>query len=116
MKVTKVTCFPISAASGKAKANGTVTLEDAIELKYVLMQGPKDLFVSWAGGKSYTKKDGAKGWDSPIYVKDEATNKTITEQIMSKYKSVGTGLKGSSQKQDSSSSSSYDQSSDDIPF
>lgn len=114
MKVTKVTCFPISAASGKAKANGTVTLEDAIELKYVLMQGPKDLFVSWAGGKSYTKKDGGKGWDSPIYVKDESTNKTITEQIMSKYKSVSGGAKSSYNQEPSSSS--YDQSSDEIPF
>ena len=115
MKVTKVTCFPVNSSAGKAKANGTVTLEDAIELKYVLMQGPKDLFVSWAGGKSYTKKDGGKGWDSPIYVKDEATNKSITEQILAKFKAVSGGR---SSQAASSSAESNDSSyaADDIPF
>lgn len=111
MNVTKVTCFPVNSAAGKAKANGTVTLEDVIELKYVLMQGPKDLFVSWAGGKQYTKKDGSKGWDSPIYIKDESTSKKITEQILTKFKSVGNK---SSQQPSASAASSHD--SDDIPF
>ena len=110
MNVTKVTCFPVNSAAGKAKANGTVTLEDSIELKYVLMQGPKDLFVSWAGGKQYTKKDGSKGWDSPIYIKDESTSRKITDQILDKFKSVGS----KPSKPQAAAGSSYE--SDDIPF
>lgn len=110
MKITKVTCFPVTSSTSKAKANGTVTIEGAIDLKYVLMQGPKDLFVSWAGGKAYTKKDGTKAWDSPIYVTDEATSKSINEQIISKFKSVSTA------KPSQASSSTPQEDFDDMPF
>jgi hypothetical protein len=110
MKITKVTCFPVTLATSKAKANGTVTVEGAIDLKYVLMQGPKDLFVSWAGGRAYTKKDGTKGWDSPIYITDEATSKSINEQIISKFKSVS-GAKASQ-----ASSPTIEEDLDQMPF
>lgn len=115
MKATKITCFPVNVASGKVKANGVVTLEDAIELKYALMQGPKDIFISWNGGKSYKKKDGTNGWDSPIFIKDEALNKTISEAVMTKFKTLGTR---STDSIPSASAQSNDASyaSDDIPF
>jgi DNA-binding cell septation regulator SpoVG len=112
MKPTKVTCFPVNS-TGKVKANGTVTLEDSIELKYALMQGPKDIFISWNGGKAYKKKDGSNGWDSPIYIKDEALNKTITEQVMAKYKSLGSKTSSPAPSAESNDSSFG---ADDIPF
>ena len=113
MKATKITCFPVTTATGKVKANGVVTLEDAIELKYALMQGPKDIFISWNGGKAYKKKDGTNGWDSPIFIKDEKLNKEISESVMAKFKTLGsrTSTPSASAEQNDSSFGA-----DDIPF
>ena len=114
MKISKVTCFPVNGASLKVKANGVVEFEEALELKYILMQGPQDLFVSWSGGKAYTKKDGTKGWDSPIFIKDKATQELITKEIVSKYKSVSGGKGGASSSAAEYNDASY--AADDIPF
>lgn len=116
MEITTVTSFAVN--KGKVKANGKVILDDAIELKYVLMQGPQDMFVSWAGGKSYTKKDGTKGWDSPIFIKDKAFNDTITEKVIGKYKSLNGGGNSGAQASSGDYSVETDASfaSDDIPF
>lgn len=116
MKITKVTCFPVAAATGKAKANGTVTVDDVLDLKYVLMDGSTGLFVSWAGGKKYTKKDGTPGWDSPIYIKDQATLKTITEQVVTKFKSVQGGTRATAGASASAQSNDASYAADDIPF
>lgn len=116
MKATKITCFPVNVASGKVKANGVVTLEDAIELKYALMQGPKDIFISWNGGKSYKKKDGSNGWDSPIYIKDEALNKTISEAVMTKYRTLGARSDSAPAASTSAQSNDASFAADDIPF
>ena len=115
MEITKATCFPVNAG-GKVKANGTVTISNAIDLKYTIMQGPKDIFISWNGGKAYKKKDGTNGWDSPIYISDEALNRKINETVMTKYKSVSS--KGSDAPKASSNSFDNDSSFavDDIPF
>jgi DNA-binding cell septation regulator SpoVG len=107
----EVTCFPVTTAS-KVKANGVLTVDKAIKLKYILMQGPTDLFVSWAGGKAYKKKDGTNGWDSPIFIEDKATEKSITEMILNKYKSVSGGKVSSPAAQSNDASFAAD----DIPF
>lgn len=112
MEITKVTAFKVD--NGKVKANGVVTLNESVELKYALMQGPKDLFISWSGGKAYTKKDGTKGWDSPIFVKDEALNQKITKEVIAKYKAVTGGSAGSGKP--STTTGSESSFSDDIPF
>ena len=113
MKITKVTCFATKSDS-KVKASGVVTIDDAVDLKYLLMQGPKELFVSWAGGKAYDKKDGGKGWDSPIYVTDKALNDEITKAVLAKHKSVGSARSGASASAEGTPDSSF--ASDDIPF
>lgn len=97
MKVTNVNVFPVNGTS-KLKANGSVTISDMLDLKFVIVEGPKGPFVSWKGTTSYDKKDGSgKGWDSPIYIKDEALNKEVTTAVMAKYKSVGTGARTTNQ-------------------
>lgn len=115
MKATKITCFPVKVAAGKVKANGVVTLEDTVELKYALMQGPKEIFISWNGGKAFETKDGKKGWDSPIKILDEAFNKKLTEEVLAKYSSL---TRGGGASASASSAPAYDDSftSDDIPF
>jgi hypothetical protein len=108
----EVTCFPVAAA-GKVKANGVVLVDKAIKLKYILMQGPQDIFVSWAGGKSYVTKEGKKAWDSPIFIEDKATDKSITDLILAKYKAVSGGKPGANAGAQSNDASFA---SDDIPF
>lgn len=112
LEVSKTTCFLVNSA-GKVKANGVVTLNNAIELKYALMEGPKDIFISWNGGKAYKKKDGTNGWDSPIFITDKKLNQTITNTVMDKYKSLssrGGSASASAQTNDASFAA------DDIPF
>jgi DNA-binding cell septation regulator SpoVG len=111
MKITDVKVFPVTTAS-KVKANGVVTFEESIELKFIVLGGPKGDFITWQGGREYTKKDGNKGWDSPIFVKDKALNDTITSTVMAKLAAVSGGKKAQA------SAPQYDaaMSSDDIPF
>ena len=91
MEVTNVSVYPVNGAS-KLKANGSLTLSNAVELKFVIIEGPKGPFVSWKGTTSYDKKDGSgKGYDSPIFIKDAELNKSVSEAVMAKYKSVGAG-------------------------
>lgn len=111
MKITNVTVYPAKVA-GKVKANGVVTLEESIDLKFIVMDGKTGPFISWQGGRAYDKKDGTKGWDSPIFVKDKALNDTITTQVMAKLKSVGGAAKPAASAQ--SNDASY--AADDIPF
>ena len=113
MKITNVAVFPAKNA-GKVKANGTLTVEDSVELKFIVLDGPKGAFLTWQGGKKYQKKDGTDGWDSPIFIKDKDLNDTITKTVLAKLTSVSSGTGTSAR----SSAPAYDasMSSDDIPF
>ena len=113
MKVTELKVYPVKTAAGKVKANGIVTFEEAVDLKFIVMAGPKGDFISWAGGKAYKKKDGTNGWDSPIFIKDKSLNDDLTGQILAKLKAYSSGNNNNAsigQTNDASFAS------DDIPF
>lgn len=111
MKITSVTVFPAKNAV-KVKANGAVTIDDALELKFIVLDGDKGPYVLWQGGKKYQKKDGTDGWDSPIFIKDKAFNDTINQTVLAKLTSVSGGSSSRA------AAPAYDasMSSDDIPF
>ena len=118
MEITKVTAFPVQGA-GKVVANGVVTLDEKIELKYTVLNVGKGPYISWQGGKSYEKKDGTKGWDSPIFITDASLNKEIQEQVFAKLKLPLSKSSGSSKSAGKGSETpKYDtsMSADDIPF
>jgi DNA-binding cell septation regulator SpoVG len=86
MKVTALTCFPIvTQKQTKLKAKGQVTLENALELKYLVVEGSKGPFVTWQGTEQYTKKDGTTGYSSPIFITDKALNKSVQDAVIAKY-------------------------------
>jgi DNA-binding cell septation regulator SpoVG len=114
--ITDLKVFPVTTAS-KVKANGTVTFNNAIECKFIVLGGTKGDYITWNGGKKYAKKDGTEGWDSPIFVSDKGFNDTLTQTVMAKLAAVSGGRKtatgGATAK-----APQYDasMSSDDIPF
>jgi len=117
MEITKITAFPVQGA-GKVVANGVVTLDEKVELKYTVLNVGKGPYISWQGGKSYDKKDGTKGWDSPIFITDAALNKEIQDQVFSKLKlPLGkTGSTATASKAASTPKYDTSMSADDIPF
>lgn len=118
MEITKVTAFPVQNA-GKVKANGVVTLDEKVDLKFTVLDVGKGPYLSWQGGKSYTKKDGTNGWDSPIFITDAALNTEITTQIFSKLKlPLNTKSNGAKTPAKAADAPKYDvsMSADDIPF
>lgn len=113
--ITELKVFPVNNTS-KVKANGTVTLNGIIDLKFIVLGGPKGNFITWNGTKEYAKKDGTKGWDSPIFVTDKKFNDSLTEQVMAKLTSVSGGSRTSGSTRSDAPSYDANMSSDDIPF
>lgn len=107
LKVTNVTAFP--SKGGIGKFNGVVTLNDALELKYSILNMGKGDFIVFKGSEKYQNKEGKTAYSHAIYFKDEETDKRVKEAILAKT--------GSSKKEDERSSPIVDDfTSDDIPF
>jgi DNA-binding cell septation regulator SpoVG len=118
INVTKVTSFPVTGTKS-LKAKGVVTLNDMVELKYLVIEGGKGPFVSWEGTTTYDKKDGSgKGYNSPVFVKDKSLNETITKAVLEKYKNGGQRTTGTTTTTPAVDAYSNDASfaADDIPF
>jgi hypothetical protein len=113
--VTELKVFPVNNTS-KVKANGTVTLNNIVDLKFIVLNGPKGDFITWNGTKEYAKKDGTKGWDSPIFITDKKFNDSLTEQVLAKLTSVSGGRSASTGTRANAPTYDANMSSDDIPF
>lgn len=90
MNVTNVTLFPIQTQKvTNLKAKGVLTLEDSLDLKYLVVSGSKGPFVTWQGTEKYTKKDGTTGYNSPIFVTNKDLKSTIDAKVLEKYNATG---------------------------
>ncbi|MDD3412557.1 MAG: hypothetical protein PHY47_01010 [Lachnospiraceae bacterium] len=113
LTVTNVTSFPVTNAKS-LKAKGVVTLNNVLELKYLVMEGSKGPFVTWEGTSTYDKKDGSgKGYNSPIFFTDKAMNQEVQKQVLAKYKG-GNARPATEQTSSYTNDSSF--AADDIPF
>lgn len=120
INVTKVTSFPV-VGTKSLKAKGVVTLNDVLELKYLVIEGGKGPFVSWEGTTQYDKKDGSgKGYNSPVFVKDKDLNESITKAVLEKYKNGANRTAGATASSNTPAVDAYSNDSsfaaDDIPF
>lgn len=117
MRVTSVAVFPVNSEKAKTlKANGVVVLEDAIELKCLVIEGSKGPFVTWKGSEKYTKNDSTTGYSHAIFVKDKDLNKTIQEAVLNKLAAVSGGAGASAQAAPTSPAVDSSFTADDIPF
>ncbi len=113
MNVSKVTIYPLQNPK-VVQANGVVTLNDLLDLKFAIMKGQKGCFVSWKGTERYTKKDGSTGYASPIYIKDEAKDKEVKAAIINKFNGLGGAPSAAQEPTAPVADSTF--TSDDIPF
>lgn len=84
LRVKKVTCFKNKKENSSCKANGMVTLEDILDISYLLMENKdKKLWVSWP--KETYQKDGQNVHVLKVIFHDENYKQYIEQEIMREY-------------------------------
>lgn len=90
LNVTNIDIRPIMGQK-TLRASGKVEINKGLLLSFVIMDSKNGPFVSWEGTKQYDKKDGTKGYSSPIFIRDEEKRNAITNEIVNKYKLEAAG-------------------------
>lgn len=121
MEVTNIVVYPLKNPGKVIQANGTVTLNNVLDLKFTVMKGVNGFFVGWKGTEQYDKKDGSgKGYASPIYFKnDEGSTKSklgdqVKADIINKFNNFAPSAQGPADAATPVVDTSF--TSDDIPF
>lgn len=71
----------------KVAANGIVTLDEVMNVKFTVFKGPKGLFVGFPGkyGEKVDPKTGKKPWYSDVQVTDENFREELSKAILNAY-------------------------------
>jgi DNA-binding cell septation regulator SpoVG len=84
LEITEVKLFKVNGHK-TIKANGDFTVNNALKVKFTLMNGPKGLFVGLPG-EYYQPKDGSeKKWASKVEVTSEEFVKTLSKAVIDAY-------------------------------
>jgi len=83
MEITDIKLFHTKPGS-KIKANGFLTFDKALKVKFMLMEGTNGLFVTYPAEK-YTAKDGTEKWSKFVEVFDKELTASVNQSVMAAF-------------------------------
>ena len=85
MKISDIRLFLVTGQK-TIRGNGSLVLDGKIELKYMVMEGERGLFITFKGADKYfDKKTQTDKFSPAIFIKDEDLRKEIQNAVIAEY-------------------------------
>lgn len=88
---TNFKIWPAKDTKGAIRARGRVTVSDAVNINFSIMQGQNGLFVSLPSHKG-KDKDGKDKWYPDVFIEDKAVFQDLTTKAVAAYEAAGSSL------------------------